>query len=55
MDDMKEGRGSYTWIDGSYYVGSFHLDVPHGLGKLVLPDGTSIEGEWQNGQPPAPK
>ena len=34
----------------NYYVGCWKNDKKHGRGKLVLADGTSEEGVWENGK-----
>ena len=33
------------------YTGEMLFGVPYGQGKLVLPDGTSYDGGWRNGEP----
>jgi hypothetical protein len=40
--------GSYTWDDGSQYVGEYKNDKRHGQGTLTWIDGNKYEGEWQN-------
>ncbi|MFO7952460.1 MAG: ATP-binding cassette domain-containing protein [Bacillota bacterium] len=43
-------RQSIPWMGGQY-VGQLKDRVPHGQGRLLLPDGASYEGEWKNGKP----
>jgi hypothetical protein len=33
----KNGKGVYTWPDGSIYTGEFLDDNLHGTGKMVWP------------------
>lgn len=39
-DKEKHGKGSMTFQDGSKYTGHFNSGLCHGLGILVLPDGS---------------
>ena len=41
-----EGDGSYTYSDGTYYVGSFHNGIPEGQGTVLYTDGRRYEGDW---------
>jgi hypothetical protein len=36
------------WTDGSMYDGQWIRGIQHGLGKIVLPDGTYKEGHFEN-------
>ncbi|MGM0652621.1 MAG: ATP-binding cassette domain-containing protein [Bacillota bacterium] len=36
---------------GGKYTGQLKDNVPHGSGRLLLPDGTKYEGEWDEGVP----
>lgn len=38
------------WVGGKYR-GELKNHIPHGWGKLLLPDGTKYEGEWKEGKP----
>lgn len=40
----------FPWVGGQY-SGQLVNNVPHGWGKLHLPNGTQYEGEWQRGKP----
>ena len=40
---------TYTFPDGSVYVGQLRNGVPHGLGKGVFNNGQIYEGEWKSG------
>lgn len=40
------GQGTYTWPDGSRYVGFLRDDKKHGRGTRTWPDGRRYEGEW---------
>jgi hypothetical protein len=37
-----------TWTDNSYYEGEWVNGIQHGLGKMVLPNGTVKEGYFEN-------
>jgi ABC-2 type transport system ATP-binding protein len=43
-------RQSIAWIGGRY-SGQLKSGVPHGIGRLMLPDGTKYDGEWIEGKP----
>jgi hypothetical protein len=36
------------WTDGSIYTGEWSKGIQHGFGKIVLTDGTSKEGIFEN-------
>ncbi len=46
-----EGEGSYTYSDGTYYVGTFHNGIPEGRGTVLYPDGRRYEGAWYQHMP----
>jgi hypothetical protein len=46
---MPEGKGTYTWADGSYYEGQWKEGVKEGKGKMVYKDST-VKGFWKNGK-----
>ena len=48
-DDVKTGQGTYTYADGSTYVGAFKDDKKRGQGTYRSPDGSEYVGEWQDG------
>lgn len=39
-----------TIIDKKMYEGNFRLGKPNGRGKIILSDGSSRYGEWENGK-----
>jgi hypothetical protein len=40
--------GTFTWVDGTQYVGEYKDDKQHGQGAFTLPDGTQYVGEWKD-------
>ena len=36
------------WTDGSTYIGEWQRGIQHGYGKIVLADGTTKEGYFEN-------
>lgn len=49
-DNVKHGRGLYTWADGARFDGDFVDDKPSGKGKWEFANGDRYEGEVKNGQ-----
>ena len=47
--DCNNGYGTYTWPDGSKYVGEFKLGLFHGQGTLTYTDGRQYVGEFKDG------
>lgn len=45
-----QAKRSVSWAGGSY-SGEMAGGVPHGRGRLELPDGTRYDGEWLEGVP----
>ncbi len=44
------GRGEYTWVDKSTYVGEVKNGMREGQGKYInLDEGVEYEGQWKNG------
>ena len=43
--------GTYTWTDGTKYVGGYKDDKKHGQGTLTLANGNKYVGEFKNGLP----
>lgn len=43
-------KKNLPWLGGEY-TGQLQNGVPHGLGYLLLPDGTRYKGEWKEGKP----
>lgn len=52
MSQYEQGPGTVRipWVGGKY-SGQLKNNVPHGRGKLLMPDGTKYDGEWQEGKP----
>ena len=46
--DCNNGYGTYTWSDGSKYVGALKEDKKHGQGTFTWADGTVDKGIWKN-------
>ena len=42
--------GSFSWPDGSKYVGEYKNGHPHGFGTYTWPDGDEYVGFWLNGK-----
>lgn len=53
VNGKKEGKGKQTLANGNYYQGSWHHDMPSGVGygKLPLSDESTYEGDLLNGMP----
>ena len=41
-------QGTYTWPDGTKYVGEFKSGNRTGQGTQTWPDGSKYEGEWKD-------
>jgi hypothetical protein len=50
--DCSNGYGTFTWSDGSKYVGEHKDGKQHGHGTLTYADGRVEKGIWKNGQLP---
>ena len=48
--DCKNGQGTFTFSDGSKYVGEWKDDKPYGQGTFTSPDGSKYVGEWKDGK-----
>jgi hypothetical protein len=46
-----DGVASFSYPDGSQYVGEVKSGVYEGSGRLTMPDGTLIEGMFKEGKP----
>ena len=42
---LREGRGKYTWSNGSFYDGEYRSGARHGQGRMVFPDKGEYEGQ----------
>ena len=45
-NEMRHGRGTQVWHDGSIYQGQWRNDKANGRGRLIHADGDVYEGEW---------
>lgn len=52
VDDkgLKHGKGSYKWLDGSFYEGDFENDLRHGTGHFRWANGESYKGDYLQDQ-----
>ena len=48
--DCNNGYGTYTWSDGSKYVGEWKNSKENGQGTYTYADGTVEKGIWENGE-----
>jgi hypothetical protein len=48
-DDMKHGKGRFTFASGSVYEGEWKDDKKHGKGKCTYASGDVYEGEFADG------
>jgi len=44
--DIKQGKGTQTWPDGSVYDGWWHDNKANGQGRLIHVDGDVYHGHW---------
>eukprot|EP01032_Pedospumella_encystans_P008920 gene8920-10538_t len=49
VNNVKCGKGVFTFSNGCTYEGQFANDLPNGQGKIILLDGKVFEGEFVNG------
>ena len=47
--DCENGKGVYTFSDGTVYEGDFLNGENHGKGKITFPNGNVYEGDYLNG------
>ena len=48
--NCNDGQGTYTWPDGSKYVGSWKNEKEHGEGTFTWSDGRKYVGSWKDGK-----
>ena len=44
------GTGTYKWVDGRLFVGSYKENLKDGHGMYLWSDGSTYNGNWQNGK-----
>jgi len=49
FNDMKHGKGVFTWESGNRYDGEYHNDNRAGYGEMTWKDGSAYKGQWSNG------
>ena len=49
-EEYGEGRGKYTYPDGTKYVGEFKDGLQNGQGTFTYPDGREYVGEYNYGK-----
>ena len=50
MNGSRNGKGKYSFKDGTMYEGEFKDDDYNGKGKLTDADGSVYEGEFKDGR-----
>ena len=45
MDDLRHGKGTCTFADGTVHTGEWRVGAPHGTGRFVYASGDVFEGE----------
>ena len=50
-DNMRHGKGIFTWLDGSSYDGEWESNKRHGRGELFIAcTNLRYSGYWENNQ-----
>jgi hypothetical protein len=49
VDNMKEGKGMYTFANANVYVGNFSDDFLNGIGQMSYISQDEYIGNWENG------
>ena len=44
------GKGTYKWLDGRMYHGSYKNDKKNGRGVYLWADGRAFVGDWIDGK-----
>tara|TARA_B100000242_G_scaffold282504_1_gene243837 strand:- start:314 stop:1426 length:1113 start_codon:yes stop_codon:yes gene_type:complete len=47
---LKQGKGTYSWLDGSIYEGDFDKDLRHGSGRFTWSNGETYKGDYLQDQ-----
>ncbi|CAI2365464.1 unnamed protein product [Moneuplotes crassus] len=50
QENLKQGKGTQVWTDGSLYQGNWENNETNGLGRIIYTNGDVYEGEWLNGK-----
>ena len=50
LNDMKHGRGIFSWESGNRYDGHYAYDQRQGYGEMYWSDGSVYKGNWHKGQ-----
>jgi hypothetical protein len=50
VDGLLEGQGTVEYSNGDRFIGNFHLNHRHGLGKLIWTNKKVLEGNWVDDQ-----
>ena len=45
---IREGRGTQVWVDGSFYEGWWKDNKANGKGRLIHADGDIYDGIWMD-------
>ena len=48
--NQRHGQGTYTWANGTKYVGKWRFDLMDGEGKMTWPNGAYYRGDWKEGK-----
>lgn len=48
VEERRNGKGKYTWADGSYYNGEWVNNKKEGIGEYKFKDGSLFNGDWVN-------
>ena len=49
-NELPDGKGIMTYLDGSIYDGEWKEGQRYGEGTLTFEDGAKYEGEWKDGE-----
>jgi len=49
VDNLYQGHGVFSWVDGALYAGNWQQGKQHGRGTLIFADGRRYEGAWAHG------
>ena len=46
VNNLKQGKGTFYFYDGSKYTGNWKNNLKHGNGTYIFKDGFKLEGKW---------